>query len=792
MIKKIRYFFVLLLIVSNILAQSTSSFLKDAEKKKELKKYEEAIELYSKVIALKPANRDALEGRSYCYLQVKNYEKAVDDYKFLVNIKPHNNEYILGLADSYLLAGKIKSSIEYYQRALSEDNNNLICYEKLIIALIKSKEYENAQLYCNDAMSKSFENPKFFFLKAVALDSSRNYQNATMSYERAIKMIEADEKYKKLSNKSEYKRYYSNLARDYQILFRYEDSEKYYKAAVNLDKTDYENYISLGKIYFLKNDFNKAIEKYNEALAISSNNPEIYLHRALSYKKLKQFFTAIQDLDFVIQLDPKNDKAYIEKAKCYEDMEQFKNALDAYNLAKEVNPDNLEILRLIKQLSIKEYEINREADKPIIQITAPATSETEGLIIPVSRNFIEFKGKIIDKSRISKVYIDDIEAKFDVDKLDPVFFATVSVENKTSVTIKAIDVYNNTQKATFNLNRFESTPPNIELTEPLATSNYEIYTGNNSVKKIKIEGIVNDESFIKSLSLNGMVLSISLSENNPKFTAEIDVSLTDSLIFEATDFFGNSSTTKYTINRKAAKESSINPMGITWVIFIANSNYVNFTSLDGPNKDKEKFKSALANYRIDRFIEKNDLTKEEMEKFFAIELRNLLKSTQVNSLLIWFAGHGKYLNDNGYWIPVNANKGEEYSYFQITNLKGYVSTYKLLKHVLVISDACETGPAFCTSEINETDPGSCEKSQAINLVSSQVFTSSNSEQSSDISLFAESFCSSLRNNTSKCISIEKIKNTVINIVTSNQKQKPKFGLITGLENKGGSFYFMKK
>jgi tetratricopeptide (TPR) repeat protein len=133
MIKKIRYFFVLLLIVSNILAQSTSSFLKDAEKKKELKKYEEAIELYSKVIALKPANRDALEGRSYCYLQVKNYEKAVDDYKFLVNIKPHNNEYILGLADSYLLAGKIKSSIEYYQRALSEDNNNLICYEKLIM-----------------------------------------------------------------------------------------------------------------------------------------------------------------------------------------------------------------------------------------------------------------------------------------------------------------------------------------------------------------------------------------------------------------------------------------------------------------------------------------------------------------------------------------------------------------------------------------------------------------------------------------------------------------------------------
>jgi tetratricopeptide (TPR) repeat protein len=109
------------------MAQSSSSLLKEAESKKELKKYDEAIELFSKVLLLKPANRDALEGRSYCYIQIKDFNKAIDDYKFLVNIKPHSNEYIFGLADSYLYAGKTKSSIEYYQRALSEDNNNLIC-----------------------------------------------------------------------------------------------------------------------------------------------------------------------------------------------------------------------------------------------------------------------------------------------------------------------------------------------------------------------------------------------------------------------------------------------------------------------------------------------------------------------------------------------------------------------------------------------------------------------------------------------------------------------------------------
>ena len=394
--------------------------------------------------------------------------------------------------------------------------------------------------------------------------------------------------------------------------------------------------------------------------------------------------------------------------------------------------------------------------------------------------------------KIQKIIIDDIEVVFDKEKYNPTFTANVSVDNKTSVTIKAIDIYNNTQEAIYNLTRKETSAPNIELIEPLATTSNEIYIGKTSTNKLKIEGRVNDESLIKSLIVNGIVISISLLENNPTFNIEVDISKSDSILFVAEDFFGNKSETYFVINRKAANESAVNPMGITWVIFLSNSNYINFTSLDGPEKDKQKLKQALSGYRIDKFIEKNDMTKEEMEKFFAIELRNLLKSTQVNSLLIWYAGHGKYLNDNGYWIPVNANKGDEYSYFQITNLKGYISTYKLLKHVLVVSDACETGPAFCIPDVTNTEPGPCEKSNAINLTSSQVFTSSSSEQSSDISVFAETFCSILSTNETKCLSIDNIKNTVTSTVIKNQKQKPSFGKITGLEDKGGSFYFMRK
>lgn len=773
-------------------AQSASSFIKEADKLRTEKKYTEAIEKYSKALELKPTSKDAFEGRSECYMKNKEFDKASNDFKYLLNMKPHNMSYIMGLADCYLSMNRYKNAIEYCQRALSEEEDNLEAFQKIVVAFIKAKDYENAQKYCTEAMIKNNESHLFFYLKALALDSAKNYQGATMNYERAIGLLEEDANYKKLLNKAEYKNYYSNLARAYSAMYRFSEAQHYYSSAIYMDKNDWKIRTDLGKVYCEKKEYSNAIAEFNDALLISDKNPEIIFQRGTAYKKLKQFFTAIQDFDNVIQIQPKNDKAYAEKAYCYEELNQFDKAMETYNKMKEALPDNMEVVKLLKQCASKQFEANRETDKPFIKISSPPASETEGLIIPVGKSYVEVKGKIIDKSKIRKITIDDLDINFEKETIEPTFLSNVSVDGKNSLTIKAIDIYNNTQTATYNLVRKETNAPNIELIDPLATANNEIYVGHNASNILTVEGRVNDESFIKSLFINGNAISFSLTEYNPTFTLDVDLTNTDSIVFVSSDVFGNTSKTRFNINRKAASEAAINPMGITWVVFISNSNYMNFSSLDGPKKDRDKMKTALADYRIDRFIEKNDMTKEELEKFFAIELRNLLKSTQVNSLLIWYAGHGKYLNDNGYWIPVNATKGEEYSYFQITNLKGYISTYKLLKHVLVVSDACETGPAFCNSDIPSPDPGSCEKSNAVNLTSSQVFTSSNSEQSSDISIFADSFSNLLINNNFKCISIERIKEEVTSTVNSLQKQKPKFGSITGLENKGGSFYFMKR
>ena len=145
----------------------------------------------------------------------------------------------------------------------------------------------------------------------------------------------------------------------------------------------------------------------------------------------------------------------------------------------------------------------------------------------------------------------------------------------------------------------------------------------------------------------------------------------------------------------AGSQNTTSVMGKTWVVFIENSNYQTFPSLDGPTQDVVLMKTALLNYKVDRIIHKKDLTKQEMEEFLSTELKELILSNHVNSVLFWYAGHGKLIYETGYWVPIDAKRDDESTYFNTDFLKKSLQSYENeLTHILVITDACESGPTF--------------------------------------------------------------------------------------------------
>ena len=750
--------------------------------------YPEAIRRYDEALGLKSSYTDAYEGRAACFESLGQWEKAMEDYKMLINIKSREETYRFRLAFVYNKLKRYQSSSELLSNLIIQGMKTPETYDLMVRNKILLLDYESAIAYCNEAFAMLEQNPYFYYMRGVAQDSVRNFQLSTLSYRKAIEILEAN---KKQPPTAEHLPYYLNAAESYNRMGLHQDAVRILISARKISPKDPALTMLIGKSMLRGGDYNGASKQFDEALALKPDNYDAWVQKGFALRKLKQHYNAIEALDKALAMDSTSWQAYIEKGGCFEDLNEFDQAEAAYRKAAQLAPNNPEPPKRIKQCRDRAFEINRESGKPEVVLLSPKPDGST-LVVPISRNFIDLDGQVLDKSRINSIEVDGQPAEFSKDSLQPKFHVSVSLEGKTQLKLKAIDIYYNTTIVNYTLSRQETTPPKLIFLDPLALGESEIYLPKTAGNSLVLKGRVDDESVIHSLSINGIAANFSHDVSNPEFQVEVPIKGIDTLKAEVTDAYGNTGVHRYFLNRKALAEAAVNPMGITWVVFIENSDYSNFSSLVGPERDLKNLQEALVGYRVDQFIIKRNLTKDDLERFFALDLRQQLRSAQVNSLLIWYAGHGKFINGNGYWIPVNAVKTDEFTYFQITNLKGYLSTYPFLKHVLVVSDACETGAAFCV-ELKETnDPGDCVKSDAVSRKSAQVFTSSSNEKSSDISIFNETFCSILKNSPEKCIPIERIRGHVIKSVTNIQNQVPKFGTIMGLEQDKGSFYFIKK
>jgi len=120
-------------------------------------------------------------------------------------------------------------------------------------------------------------------------------------------------------------------------------------------------------------------------------------------------------------------------------------------------------------------------------------------------------------------------------------------------------------------------------------------------------------------------------------------------------------------------------------------------------------------------------------------LRDLVRANNVSSLLVWYAGHGKFVSNTGYWIPADAKANDEFSYYSINNLRAALQNYQRTVHTLVITDACESGPTFLLAMRGDVQEKRCDNWELTKFKSAQVLSSAGYELAADISQFTKTF-----------------------------------------------------
>lgn len=772
-------FFLAISLTMSLSAQNAKQFYKTGLTFVEAGNHQDAIDQFSRALEIDPEYTDAYRQRAACFEISGNLQQAADDLKRALVFEQKDAELYYEAARVNFLLQQFQPSLELATRCTGLDKKHESAFRLMARAQMGLEDYSNALVSINKALALK-DNAENNFYHGQVSERMKNYNQAEADYTRT------------LSKDENFSQAYLALASLRLQLGKTEGAMESCNALLAKNPGNRDALLIRSRIYAKQTEYPKAIDDVSKILFAAPDDREMYVLRGQYYQEFTQHQHAINDFSKALLLDPQYAEAIYKRAYSYQQIGDFKSAIRDYETLTALSSDDLVAQQHLIEARKQLFELNRESVAPGITLTDPPALADSSLKIARNKQVITLRGKIADASEIESVLINRTPATVFKSGEGYEFTAEVNIMATDFITIVADDVYGNTGTGRFQITRTEIDPPAISILAPYASDNGEIYLDTDNAS-LYIEGTVKDESNIRSILIDGVAASFTLDELNPRFTATINVANKNKFSVTVVDHFGNDTTQTFVLNREGVSLLEANPMGRTWVVFIENSNYETFPSLDGPAKDVTLMRSALARYDVHKLIHKQDMTKKEMERFFSIELRDLLRSNKVNALLIWYAGHGKFINETGYWIPADAKRDDEFTYYNLNALRASLQSYAgYITHNLVITDACESGPTFYQAMRDAPKERDCNDWEAVKFRSSQVFSSAGYELAVDNSVFTRTFANTLANNPNACIPIETIVNKVSQAVTQSNQQRPKFGKITGLEDEDGTFFFMSK
>ena len=790
--KLILLVFLLSLSYKTTFSQSAKRFLTDGIEAADKKMHTDAIDYFNKAIVLNPNYYEAFLERGKSYQALGNSSEATKDYQNAMVNKVDEEDPYLYLGNLFIKNRKYVDALIISKKSLDLKKKSYKIYQLLAESKLHNKDFKGASESIETAISQEKNEAYSWYLKTNIQDSLKNKIVALESIKKATDLVLKSNDYKESKTNPLFLKYFVLLAYQQYLNNQADDCI----ATCNKYIVDFPEeamfYYYRGLCMSQKMKMTNALDDLTMALTKNEKDSKLYTSRANLFIKLGQTESALGDYTKAILINGNNIEAIKGKGKCLESLQKFNEASVCYELALSKNKGDAESILLINNINLKLYESQREKNAPEIFLEGATTANESVCNIPRNVMFVDIKGIIKDQNRIRTILIMDEEVKFDSTLYNPTFTYKLKTLLKDEFVIRVEDIYSNVTEKIYIIKRSENDAPVITMDIEFDNEKKEIIISEAMGYMVKVSGKVKDENSIKSIKVNSKNPSFTANSNEVNFSTEIDLVGLDSIVISAIDVFNNVSRLAFKIKRSSESDTTLNPMGKTWAIFIDNSNYKFLPVLEATTNDIKAMNSALENYNIDNIIVKKDLTKAQMDKFFQIELRDLVAENNVNSIMIWFAGHGKFLNESGYWLPIDANKKEEYTFFALSQLKSYLANYKKVKHTLVVSDACETGPAFYLAMRDINVNRNCGEWEATKLKSAQVISSTTLDLNDDKSVFTKSFVDALKGVNENCISIEKISEKVSVSAKQNQKPKPKLGNIQGLQDENGTFFFVKK
>ena len=305
--------FTALEIVSSILnadSENRLALIKKGEIYTLLEDYDNALNIYDKVIESNPNDPVCYMYRGYLYSSYPEefdnaFNNALNDFNQSLKIDSMYRPSYSNRADVYFLLEDYQSALPDYTKAINLQKDNPYRYKSRAECYKAMKDYTSALKDLDKAIDLAPTNPLYYNNRADFYREQENYNEALKDYAKAIEIAtDDDETTRALNNRA---LIYENQGKDELAIAEY-------TKAIALSPKDPLYYSNRAAVYLKLENYEKALIDYNHLVDNNHQNVQYLLDRSNCLSEMKKFDLAINDLNKVLRIDSLTDEAYYNRS----------------------------------------------------------------------------------------------------------------------------------------------------------------------------------------------------------------------------------------------------------------------------------------------------------------------------------------------------------------------------------------------------------------------------------------------------------------------------------------------
>jgi serine/threonine protein kinase/Flp pilus assembly protein TadD len=266
-------------------------------------KFNEAIEVYSKILRVNPSNSKALLKIAIAYENANQFDLAEKNYKRAIMYDSLEWSKYNNLGAFYRNVGQYEKAIEMFKKVIELSRDNDRGYNNVAGVYILLHKFNDALYYIEKALKINDKNPDTYNNRAATYFLSNKFKEAAEDYERALKLEKPSFVY--YGNLAEVFHFLNNREKEIEHL---KNAIKLAEEAININPNNSIALASLSNYYSMLGQKQKSDENINKAIALSPNTPQILLKAAISKEILGERDLALEYLKkFIKAKGQKND-----------------------------------------------------------------------------------------------------------------------------------------------------------------------------------------------------------------------------------------------------------------------------------------------------------------------------------------------------------------------------------------------------------------------------------------------------------------------------------------------------